>query len=242
MYGWRSKLGILTPANNVVIEPEFYRFAPLGVAIYTTRMQTSGTHSVRGLVDMVESAHRGADELAATGVDVIVYACLSTSLAKGSGWSESFISEVANRTEIPTTTASMATVEALRQVDITSVSIGSPFPEEINVLVKPYLEDHGLKVVSTESLFVSDESEIGRIPPDAIYRLGRDADRDDADGVCLLATDISTLDIIDALERDLQKPVITTNQAIFWQALLMSGVKPEIPYCGSLLRPSKLRR
>jgi arylmalonate decarboxylase len=76
---------------------------------------------------------------------------------------------------------------------------------------------------------------MGRIPPNAIYGLARDADVGRAEGVCLLATDISTLDVVEMLERDLRKPVVTTNQAILWKVLELGGVRACIPHAGSLL-------
>lgn len=236
MYGWRMKLGILTPANNVVIEPEYCQVLPPGVAAYTTRMLTSGTHSLGGLVTMERNAQRGVEELAATKVDVIVYACLSTSLAKEEGWSESFARQVQDNTGIPTTTAAMATIEALKSLGVDRVGVGSPFPKEIDVQIQPFMKRHGLEVVKKVSLEVSDEAEIGRIPPDAIYQLGKAADDPNAQGVCLLATDIRTLNVIESLERDLNKPVVTTNQAILWKALQLGGLRAEIPRCGDLLR------
>lgn len=36
----------------------------------------------------------------------------------------------------------------------------------------------------------------------------------------------STFRIIDQLERDLGKPVLTTNQVSLWHALKMQGAKP----------------
>jgi arylmalonate decarboxylase len=199
-------------------------------------MLTSGTHSLEGLVTMEKNAQRGAAELAATKVDVIVYACLSTSLAKEEGWSEAFAAGVQESTGIPATTAAMATVEALKSMGVAKVGIGSPFPKAIDGQIKPFMNRHGIEVIKTVSLEVSDEAEIGRIPPDAIYRLGKEADDANAQGVCLMATDIRTLDVIEALERDLNKPVVTTNQAILWKALRLGGVRVEIPGCGNLLR------
>jgi maleate cis-trans isomerase len=235
MYGWRLKIGILTPANNVVLEPELYRYLPDGVAVYTTRMLTSGTHSLEGLVDMERNAKRAVDELAATAVDVIAYACLSTSLAKGLGWSESFIEDVHRATRLPATTAATATMEALRALGVKRVAIGTPFPDSISVTVKPFFEKYGFRVVSEKNLNVSDEREIGRIAPDAIYGLGRDADAKEAQAVCLLATDISTLDIVEGLESDLRKPVITTNQALLWKVLQLGKLRTSIPHLGRLL-------
>jgi len=235
MFGWRLKIGILTPANNVVLEPEFYRHLPEGVAVYTTRMLTSGTHSLEGLVAMERNAKRGVEELAATAVDVIAYACLSTSLAKGLGWSETFIEDVRRATGLPATTAATATMDALRELGVKRVAIGTPFPDSISVTVKPFFQKYGFRVVAEKNLNVSDEKEIGRIAPDAIYGLGRDADVEEAQAVCLLATDISTLDVIEGLESDLRKPVITTNQAILWKLLRLAGVQTCIPHVGRLL-------
>ncbi len=123
-----TKLGVLSPANNVVLEPEYYDIAPEGVAIYTTRMLTGGTHSLEGLRRMEKNALRGVEELAATGVDVIVYACLSTSLAKGEGWSKSFAEQVTRETGIPTTTALISTVEAMRELGMMKVRDRVPIP------------------------------------------------------------------------------------------------------------------
>jgi maleate cis-trans isomerase len=52
MYGWRLKIGIVSPANNVVIEPELYRALPEGIAIYTTRMLIGVSLSMESLVAM----------------------------------------------------------------------------------------------------------------------------------------------------------------------------------------------
>jgi hypothetical protein len=67
---------------------------------------------------MERNAKRAVDELAATAVDVIAYACLSTSLAKGLGWSESFIEDVHRATRLPATTAATATMDALRALGV----------------------------------------------------------------------------------------------------------------------------
>jgi maleate cis-trans isomerase len=45
----------------------------------------------------------------------------------------------------------------------------------------------------------------------------------------------STFNIIDQLERDLGKPVLTTNQVSLWQALKMMGMRP-LGGLGVLLR------
>src|SRR4030067_707213 len=43
MYGWKGKIGLLVPAGNRVILPEFYRVAPPGIAFFETRMIVQGS-------------------------------------------------------------------------------------------------------------------------------------------------------------------------------------------------------
>jgi maleate cis-trans isomerase len=54
--------------------------------------------------------------------------------------------------------------------------------------------------------------------------------------VLLSGTGLPTLDVLEPLERDLAKPVISSVQASFWQALRLAGVRQAIPGFGRLLR------
>jgi len=56
------------------------------------------------------------------------------------------------------------------------------------------------------------------------YAVGRQADRPTADAVFLSGTGMPTLPILQALEDDLGKPVISANSAMMWNALRIAGV------------------
>ena len=66
--------------------------------------------------------------------------------------------------------------------------------------------------------------EFGTVPASEAYRLACRADGPGADGVFIACTALPTLPIIEHLEEDLAKPVITANQATMWAALRLSGV------------------
>ena len=42
IYGRRGRIGLVVPANNSVIEPEFWSVLPDGVALYATRVMAKG--------------------------------------------------------------------------------------------------------------------------------------------------------------------------------------------------------
>jgi hypothetical protein len=64
------------------------------------------------------------------------------------------------------------------------------------------------------------------VPASEAYRLGRLSDTPDAEAVFAACTALHTLDVLEALEDDLGKPVVTANQATMWDALRLAGVSP----------------
>lgn len=233
MYGWRAKLGVIIPSNNTILEPEFARMVPEGVSVHAARILTAGT-TPEAIVEMERNAARAVREVTAGGVDVIAYACLATALVKGRGWAERFIDEVRRDAGRPSTTAVTATMNGLTAVGATQVAVASPYPQEIHRLLPLFFEQYGYKVVQSKSLEVADALEVCRVPSSAAYRLARAVDTAEAQAVCIVATDFQTVDIIAALERDLGKPVVTTNQALLWRSLGLAGVGPAVMGYGQL--------
>lgn len=215
MLGWRRRLGLLVPANNGVIEPELAAWLPEGAALHATRMIVEGPFEPAALQRMERQAERGLAELELTRVDAIAYACLATSLVKGAAWDAAF----ARRSPLPAFTAATATVEALSAVGARRIALVSPYPASIQALVEPYFRARGFQVTAASSLDAGDYEAVTRIPPWELYRVARGLDLGAADALCVLATDLQTLAVIETLEADLGVPVVTSNQAILWKGL-----------------------
>lgn len=235
LYGWRGRIGVVIPSNNTVLEPEFARLVPEGVSAHASRILGRGS-SAAELLEMVRNADRAIEELLAADVQTLLYACLSTSLAKGVGWDEEFATAVRQRTGRPCETAAMATVRGLRAMGARRIGLGTPYPEDLSRRLPPYLAAHGIEVASIENLGIADILEVCRREPREAYRLARSVWRADVDAVCLVATDFRTIDVLESLEEDLGVPVVSTNQALLWWALRSLGVKEAVPGFGSLLR------
>ena len=234
MYGWRARLGLVIPANNTVIEPEFGRLAPDGVATFGAKILSHGL-SADGIERMVENSHRAVDELAAGDMSAFAYACLATSLVKGEEWTAGFQAHVEDKTGKPVTTAATATLDALQAVGASRVALATPYPETINQLLPALFKTAGIEVVSLQSVAVKDSLEVCRLEPSVAFNLAKQADCDKAEAVCILATDIRSIDVLDALEADLGKPAISTNQAMMWRCLESCGIGEAVDGFGSLL-------
>ncbi len=57
-----------------------------------------------------------------------------------------------------------------------------------------------------------------------------------ADAVLISGTGLPTAGVLDTLERELGKPVLSSNQAFLWRALRVAGVRTPVRGFGRLLR------
>ena len=226
MYGWRGQIGFILPVNNTVFEPELYHLVPEGISFHFTK-RDSGSEALPNKPYDDE----GADILQRAGVDVVVYACMASSLVDASTWER----ETRERTGLPAATAANATKEALRAVGAHSVALVCHYAEDRLGPLTDSFERDGFTVVSIETASVTGVNDMNRIPAEEIYRMARKADCPEADALCILATNLRSFPILQQLEEDLGKPVISTNQAILWKALHLVGIKPDITGYGRLL-------
>ena len=77
--------------------------------------------------------------------------------------------------------------------------------------------------------------DIPEVTYETIYHLAKAVDRPESEAIFISCTGLHTFEIIDSLEQDLQKPVITSNQATIWNLLRLSGVRDHIEGYGQLL-------
>lgn len=67
------------------------------------------------------------------------------------------------------------------------------------------------------------------------YGLARKVDVPEADAVFLSGVGLTTMSVLGALERDLEKPVISSMVALTWASLRTASVKDPIEGYGRLL-------
>lgn len=237
MYGSRARLGLVVPANNTVIEPELNRLCPPGVSVHATRvLGNRGGAMAEGPIHVMEaSADSAVDCLTVSRVQVILYCCMATGLIKGPGWAREFSDRLRGRTEVPVAAASDLTMQALQALGVRRVAIVTPYPEHVAERVAPFFRAHGFHVVAERHLAGTDIQSVNDHPPETAYRLARSLDLSAAQGVCILATDFRTVEALAPLEGDLGLPVVSTNQAVLWGGLRLSGVTASIPGYGRLL-------
>lgn len=235
-YGYRAKVGIITPGVNTALEPELYAMAPKGVSFHANKLMLTGKATPESYHQMEADTERAARELETAEVDVIAWACTSGSVLMPPRLIEEKIEHVAGCPAFCTITAVIA---ALKALNVRRVALGTPYVSFINETEIDFLEKVGFEVVSMYGLELGVTQEerrgIGRVPPQSLHRFARHIDNDKAEAIFISCANMAAVHEIEQVEADRGKPVITSNLATFWHALRIAGVNDRIQGFGRLL-------
>ncbi len=235
MYGWRARLGIITPSSNIVTEPEYVLMAPDGVSCHYQKFEFTGggVAALKNLENLVPDATALISHARPAAVAMC---CTGGSFAGGYGYDKLLIQKMESRSGgAPATTSSTAMIEAFKTLGVKKVALAVPYLQEVAMAEKKFVEEHGIEVVDIKWLGLQDSIEIAAISPETVYDLARQADKPEAEAVFLSCIAMHTVEIIDVLETDIQKPVVSSNQATMWHLLRLARVEEKIEGFGQLL-------
>jgi len=223
------------------VEPDIYGMAPSPFTVHFSRLLVpSEATTVENLEHLEDHLDESLQSLAHAKVKVVAFACTSGSFIKGPQW-DKYLIERMEKIITPATTTSDSVVSALKKLGVVKLTLVTPYPDPINDLMEAYLSSQGFHIENLKSLCLSGSSEIKRIPPKAIFDLAKSADTKGSEGILISCTDFQAVPIIEALEVEVKKPVISSNQATFWKLMMLSGKSASIKGYGQLLRNVHLR-
>ena len=158
-YGWRAKIGLILPATNTATERDFFKYAPEGVVSLGQRVRFEAVtlEQLRGMGDQVVEA---AKLLAFAGCDLLVYGCTTGSMVGGIGYDQKLVDAVKKETGLPLITTSIAVVDALHALGTKKICLVAPYPEDVNLMEKKFLEDSEVIFMSCTGLGVIDQIDI----------------------------------------------------------------------------------
>jgi len=98
------------------------------------------------------------------------------------------------------------------------------------------MEANGIEVPHHQAMGIVRNNEVGRIEPDTVYEFGLQADRPEADALLLACGNWWAMGAVERLEREIGKPVLTTNGVSIWAALRIIRSHDSVAGYGRLLR------
>ena len=212
-----------------------FRLCPKGIGLHFARAAIPDSITVQSLSRHAEDLARAAATLLPDGsLDVICYACTSGSLVIGE---ENVFAELRKGAPVAQATSLItAVLNALRVLDAKHIAVATPYLDEINQREAEYMTAAGFEITNIQGLNLEKDSDMIRVRPEFLAEFAASADTQDADALFISCGALRSLDIVDALEQRIGKPVICSNQAMMWDVLRRAGIDDRIAGYGTLLR------
>ena len=231
-YGNRLRIGMMLPSVNLVAEPMISALLPAGVSLHTTRFNMP--RSPADLEQLPAAVEQGTRLLVDACVDLIVFHCTAVSMMQGGAQQnvEDIIEKASGRRTI---TTGQAVVTGLRVLGARKIVMICPQPQSTYESEAGFLRAHGIDLIGGACMGILGGKRLFDLDPEAFYRLTMDHRSSAAEAYLISCTAVRSCEVIEALERDLDCPVLTSNQAMLWHALRVGGVPDAVPL-GRLLR------
>ncbi|HEY5341071.1 MAG TPA: hypothetical protein VIK27_08610 [Candidatus Aquilonibacter sp.] len=231
-YGTRAKFGMMLPSVNAIAEPQISAMLPFGVSLHTTRLRLVGGGNHLAMLDRLEEA---TQLLADAQVDRIMFHCTAVSM-----WSPEIVGEIRRRiatvTDTPVVVTSDAVLSALDAFDAKKIVLLTPYTQDINDRELRFLGHHGITVLRERGLGIASGIGMSDVSAERWHDEALAMRHPEADAYFLSCTTVRTADVIESLERALERPVFTSNQVASWRVLREAGIDDSIAGFGRLLR------
>ena len=248
MYGYRARIGLIVPSSNTTAEMEFHKMKPDGVSIHAARVfnpenVSSAEEKEAAILGMNEKIAEAGKRIASIEPDIVVYACTTGSFIRGHGYDQEIIKIIEGEIKTKAITATTALIKALQALKVSSIDLITPYLSAIALKEAEVFKTEGFSVINVRNFEeLAGNLPKGKIFPDRVYREAKEAASDESEGLVLSCTNMRTIEIIECLERDLRKPVISSNQAAMWLLLKLIEIDTGcIEDCGLLFQRDIIR-
>lgn len=195
-------------------------------------------HAVAELLDLgsPERLRAGAELLRRHEPDAVVWACTSGSFVYGWEGAHRQADGLAAAAGVPASSTSFAFLHAARALGVTRVAIAASYPDDVARHFVDFLAAGGIEVTGIGSRGIATAAEVGRLAADDVLALADGHDRPDAEALLVPDTAMRTIELVDAMEQRIGKPVLTANQVTVWEGLRLAGDTGRSTGVGALFR------
>ncbi len=231
----RAAIGLVVLATDHTIEHEWRRIMTLdGVGLYHSRIMNSASITPETLKEMERDiAAMTAVIRPGERLDVVAFGCTSATIVIGEEGVFARIREA--RPGVACTTPVTAAVAGFGALGVRRIALLTPYVASINHMMRDFIVGRGLEVPVMGSYSHENDNEVARIDAASIRRAALELGREPSvEGVFVSCTSLRVAEIAADLERELGKPVTSSNHAMAWHALRLAGVQDKLPRWGRL--------
>jgi maleate cis-trans isomerase len=237
MYGHRARIGYTSPPAATEVFPyEFYKIVPDGVTLVINTLPLVDRTS-----DEVDRAYdvslNVAHAMARAGVDIMVFGGLPINASRGFANAAEMAQATEDEIGVPVVTSLSSQRDALAILGSQKIGIIQPYDDSHGERHMTYIREMGLEPMGWECLNTT-FIKLGEVDEEHVLETGRTLCRKhpEMDTVYMFCPHYAVINTIETLEQEFGVTVMTSLQAIVWNALRRCNVKDRIDGYGRLFR------
>ena len=225
---YNPRIGLITLATDFRIEKDFNNLIHgKDIDLFVNRIHCYNPLSIETLAKMTNDIANVTKEILPNEkLDCVAYGCTSGTVAAGYDSIKNEINKV--KPEAKVTTPITSAVKALKKMNIKNISIFTPYTESINHSVLEYFKDSGINVKALHYFNIASDIDIGKVDNNYLLEVLSNLDLNESEALFISCTALPALDLIEKLEKKLNKIVLSSNQTLIWEALNLIGNKKPV--------------
>ena len=229
------KVGLIALSTDQTIENDFQNICNnLPVDIFINRIHNKNPLTKENLLKMGEDLASVTKKiLPDEKLNTIAYGCTSGTIAIGEDSVKEKILSAKPGSYV--TTPVTSAIKAFKLMNIKKIALFTPYPDPVNKIILEYFTKKNIEVLSFASLNLNLDSEFANVDPNYILEISSKLETKNADALFISCTALPVLNILDKLEKKIQKPVLSSNQTLIWDTIRSIGYKSPIKGYGKLL-------
>ena len=167
-------------------------------------------------------------------INTVAYGCTSGTIAIGEDKVKEKIQLA--KPDCHVTTPITSAIKAFNKMNIKKVAVFTPYPESVNKTISEYLIKKNIEVMSFSTFNLDLDVDFARIDPKYLSEILTNLNINDADALFVSCTALPALEILDEVEKKINKPVFSSNQTLIWDTIRSVGYKSSVEGYGKLLK------
>jgi maleate isomerase len=228
------RIGLITLGSDFRIEKDFNNIIyGRDIDLYVNRIHCYNPLTNENLAKMAEDITEVTkDILPDQKIDCVAYGCTSGTVVAGYDLIKEKIHLA--KPEAKVTTPITSVIKALKVLGINKISIFTPYTKTINDSVVNYFEKENIIINSLTYFDIDSDLDIGKVDEGYLFEVLSKIDLADSEALFVSCTALPVLSIINKLEENLKKVVLSSNQTLIWDSLNVINYKEKIDGFGKL--------
>jgi len=230
------RIGLITLASDFRIEKDFNNLIyGKDIDLFCNRIKCYNPLTNETLKKMADDITDVTKQiLPDQKLDCVAYGCTSGSIAAGYDSIFEKVNKAKPNTKVSTPIT--AAIKGMKKLGIKNLSIFTPYTSEINDSVADFFNKENFKINDMNYFDIASDLDIGKVDSNHLFSVLKKIDLSKSDALFVSCTALPVLSLINDLEKELNKPVISSNQALIWDCLELINSNNNIEGFGRLFK------